>query len=77
MVWEDTQPEQSLQDCEIPVHVTILQSSNQAKEQSVSGPEMAKILEKIAESGGIKEITDPVAWQKEIRRDRKLPHRNG
>ncbi|MCB1176016.1 MAG: hypothetical protein KDK36_00425 [Leptospiraceae bacterium] len=34
-------------------------------------------LKNLAAKGGLKEIiSDPVAWQKEIRKDRKLPKRN-
>ena len=32
-------------------------------------------LERIAEKGGISSIVDPVAWQREIRKDRPLPGR--
>ena len=38
------------------------------------GQQMAKILQKIADTGGTN-IDDPVAWQREIRRDRPLPGR--
>jgi hypothetical protein len=33
-------------------------------------------LRKLRELGTFKEITDPVAWQREIRKDRPLPGRN-
>lgn len=36
---------------------------------------MKDILERIAESGAFAHITDPVAWQREIRKDRPLPGR--
>ena len=32
-------------------------------------------LQNIESSGGLKSIVDPVAWQREIRRDRALPGR--
>jgi len=35
--------------------------------------EMAAILEKLVESGVVLDITDPVAWQRDIRQDRPLP----
>ncbi len=41
------------------------------------GPEMAEILESLAETGGVRGISDPVLWQKETRKDRKLPNRDG
>ena len=31
-----------------------------------------QLMKEMAESGGIKSIKDPVAWQKEVREDRKL-----
>ena len=34
-----------------------------------------QLMEEIAASGVFKSIKDPVAWQKEIRRDRFLPDR--
>lgn len=34
--------------------------------------EIREILAKIAESGAFREIPDPVAWQREIRKDRPL-----
>ena len=40
------------------------------------GRRMAEALRKIAASGGIKSISDPVAWQREIREDVKLPFRD-
>lgn len=33
-------------------------------------------LQRLRELGTFKEITDPVAWQREIRKDRSLPGRN-
>ncbi len=33
-------------------------------------------LKKLREMGTFKEITDPVAWQREIRKDRPLPGRD-
>jgi len=40
-----------------------------------SGKKLAQILQKLADSGGIKTISDPVKWQKETRADRRLPSR--
>lgn len=46
------------------------------KKKSVNGKKMVRSLEKLASLGGVKSIPDPVAWQREIRKDRKLPLRN-
>ena len=39
------------------------------------GQQIADILQEIADSGGLG-ISDPVAWQREIRQDRALPFRS-
>ncbi len=39
------------------------------------GEAMARIMEQLAESNPFSEIDDPVAWQREIRKDRPLPGR--
>ncbi len=41
-----------------------------------NGKEVANLMQGLAESRGISAIKDPVAWQKEIRKDRKLPFRD-
>ena len=38
---------------------------------------MAEALEKLAASDAFSEISDPVEWQREIRKDRPLPGRDG
>ena len=44
--------------------------------QKNNGEAMAQILEELAEQNTIeKVIPDPVAWQREVRQDRKLPYR--
>jgi len=40
-----------------------------------NGQRAMAALERIAENGGIQSIVDPVAWQREIRKDRPLPGR--
>ena len=49
-------------------NVTVLDSAPNGSR----GKEMADALQKIASRGGISSITDPVAWQREIRKDRPL-----
>ncbi len=39
------------------------------------GQRMAAILQRIADRQGLSHIVDPVAWQREIRKDRPLPGR--
>jgi antitoxin component of MazEF toxin-antitoxin module len=35
-----------------------------------------KVLRQLQEAGAYKDIKDPVAWQREVRKDRPLPGRN-
>lgn len=51
--------------------------TNVLKETSKkNGPEVVKMMNDIAKSGSLSSIKDPVAWQREIREDRKLPFRD-
>ncbi len=40
------------------------------------GRKMAAVLEELSKTQAFSEVTDPCAWQKEIRVDRSLPDRN-
>lgn len=62
--------------------VHFLQQKNQRHAQSATtenepnGTKLARLMEKIATRGtAFKDITDPVAWQREIRKDHPLPCR--
>lgn len=52
----------------VPVNVVVTSPRNTA-----NGDGMADALERLARSGGIAAIEDPVAWQRELRKDRPLP----
>ena len=55
-----------------------LQSAEEALEKSASsanGQKVAALMQEMAESTTLSKIKDPVAWQREIRQDRKLPFR--
>ncbi len=41
-----------------------------------AGERMAAALEQLAASDAVTEIVDPVTWQREMRRDRRLPGRD-
>lgn len=62
----DLNPEQ-------PVEVTILDEPDQTADRR---KRMAEALEKLAASDAFSEISDPVEWQREIRKDRPLPGRD-
>jgi|KNS12BottometaT_FD_k123_96126_2 hypothetical protein len=71
--WVDEAPDCKA-DCSISVQVTFIEESSLPKDRS-HGQEMAIILEKLAASGTLSKIKDPVSWQREIRKDRSLPGR--
>lgn len=58
----------------IDVHVHFLEERVLLRDAS-RGREMAEILEQLAQSGTFAQITDPVSWQQEVRKDRPLPGR--
>ncbi|HEY52463.1 MAG TPA: hypothetical protein G4N94_03310 [Caldilineae bacterium] len=60
----------------VSVHVTILNDQIVAPKEIAQGKRMAAALEKLAAVQSLTEIADPVAWQREIRRDRALPDRD-
>jgi len=71
--WDGEAPENLKGNGTVEVDVTVV-SESKALPRS-NGKKMAEALRKIAELGGIKSIPDPVAWQREIRKDRPLPGR--
>ena len=58
---------------EQPVEVTILDGLDQMANRR---KRMAEALEKLAASDAFSEISDPVEWQREIRKDRPLSGRD-
>lgn len=71
--WLDEVPQQT--EHPIQVHVTLLESAS-VSETRVGGQAMAEILTQLAELNALAEVTDPVAWQREVRRDRPVPNRD-
>ena len=69
--WTDPSPVDLKPDQ--PVEVTILDEQHQSEDR---GKRMAEALEKLAASDAFSEISDPVEWQREIRKDRPLPGRD-
>jgi hypothetical protein len=56
------------------VQVTVIPATD-PESDAERGRRMAAALRKLAEMNAFAEITDPVAWQREIRKDRPLPGR--
>jgi hypothetical protein len=59
----------------VAVQITVVEEPT-AAEKAERGRAMAEALQRIADAGGVPAIPDPVAWQREIRRDRPLPGRD-
>lgn len=51
-------------------------AEDELPEQAGRGAMMAQILEQLAARNAFSEITDPVAWQRDVRQDRQLPGRD-
>lgn len=71
--WDDDVPEQIRTQEALPVLVTVIGQPDAADDNR--GPRMAEVLERLAASGGVPSITDPLQWQREQRQDRDLPGR--
>lgn len=55
------------------VDVTLVEEA--AEMAATRGAAMAEALEALARAGGLSSISDPVAWQRDVRQDRSLPQR--
>jgi hypothetical protein len=69
--WLEPPPEKS---DTVQVYITVLEEpAPELRPQR--GRMMAEALAELARRGTFAEITDPVAWQRELRSDRALPER--
>ena len=75
--WSGDAPEQVSAEQGIEVYVIILRDAGVASEPTSDGKAMAEALAKIAASGSLSEFPGPANWQREQRRDRELPGRDG
>lgn len=58
----------------VRVRVTVLYEPPGSERR---GERMAAALRKLAASDAFADVADPVAWQREVRKDRALPGREG
>jgi hypothetical protein len=58
----------------IAVHITLLREH--IVPDADRGERLRLLLEELAKRNPFKDITDPVEWQREIRKDRPLPGRD-
>lgn len=68
--WIDRPPND---DEPTPVRVTLI--GEKIREPVRRGEAMADALERLAARGGLTGITDPIEWQRSVRKDRPLPGR--
>lgn len=75
---DDEKALQQVKELAEKLHATVLESEDRpVKNRETSGQSVASILEEWHKEGGLKtRIEDPAAWQREIRKDRKLPFRD-
>lgn len=59
-----------------PTHVRVVVDEH-PEEKARRGERMAEALRALAELDPFRDIEDPAEWQREIRRDRPLPGRDG
>lgn len=61
----------------VRVRVTVVDTilDETQEERAARGKRMADALRDLAASNAFKDIADPVAWQREIRKDRPMPGR--
>jgi len=70
--WTDERSCPIASDQDVEVLITVLSNIQSPTVSETRGERMARHLENIAQTGGIASITDPVAWQRELRQDRQL-----
>ena len=71
--WTDERSLPIASDQDVEVLITVLSNIETVSSlPKTRGERMARCLEKIAKTGGISGIADPVLWQRELRQDRQL-----
>lgn len=73
--WSGGTPDAVYRDRPVAVRVTILEEASSAKDGR--GQRMAAALERLADSRALSNLSDPATWEREVRRERPLPGRDG
>ena len=71
--WVDDKPESGNGNGSLRVQVTVLDEPSEVVAKEPNGKQLAAILEELARRDTFKGIPDPVAWQRENRKDRPMP----
>ncbi|MBP6788107.1 MAG: hypothetical protein KA170_11005 [Candidatus Promineofilum sp.] len=74
LVWIEAPPATAVVDDGVPVHVTFLHEALSENEEALAERQesLRALLEELVALNPFADIDDPVAWQREIRRDRAL-----
>ena len=73
--WNGDAPDHLTQEGAVMVYVTILDKPFVPLAVSQQGQRMAAALEQLAAINALADLTDPIAWEREMRQDRPLPDR--
>ena len=73
--WREGAPPDASGPVRVQVTVVGPAPAETPAERAARGKRMADVLRELAKSNPFKDITDPVAWQREVRKDRPLPGR--
>jgi len=73
--WTGDTPDNLPQHQAVRVHVTLLDAAAGADAGAAPGARMAAALEQLAAISAARDLTDPAAWEREVRQDRPLPDR--
>ena len=74
--WKDPPPSSVLNEDSLEVEVTIRSKPKLEMSQKERGEKIVALFQELAKSDPFADIEDPVAWQREIRKDRPLPFRD-
>ncbi len=69
----ESRPDPAKGNRPVAVRVTVLDNTVPAGD----GRLMAEALKRLAASRALPDLTDPSSWQREVRRERPLPNRDG
>ena len=73
--WRDSAPKDVLPQSSVEVYVTILENQGENVDKTAVGVQMATVLQSLADLPE-RSISDPIAWEREVREDRSLPLRS-
>jgi hypothetical protein len=73
--WNEDAPDHLAPEDAVAVYVTILDEPVVPSPIIQQGQSMAAALERLAAVNALADLTDPVAWEREMRQDRLLPDR--